>query len=383
MRRAVLFLALLLVIAAVTPPALAEDERRSGYFTLVDIDTGRALCRTGHVVRAGDQYMTDGNLLYSVVRVRGDSAYARFVRRINLDRALANARQGWLAGIWRAAVSFLAGGRPTGPVAIYHTHGDESYVPTDGTASRKGEGGIYQVGRSLAARLRRRGLPVEHSYASHEPHDGMAYERSRRTAASLLRKNPAALFDIHRDAGPRSEYASVVDNQGVTKVQIVLGRSNPNLKANESFAWRLKSVVDKKYPGLIKGIFYGSGKYNQDLSPRALLLELGTEANSKQAAERGASIFGEAAVSVIEAGTRGGVAGRFGGNSGAWRAILYVLGGVLVVAVFFLLLNAGSFRGAASNLGGFFRREFASAMGDRKRSNRRKEDKGGRHRNRR
>ena len=52
----------------------------------------------------------------------------------------------------------------------------------------------------------------------------------------------------------------------MTKVQIVLGRTNPNLKANEAFAKQVKAVVDKKYPGLIKGIFYGDGKYNQDLS---------------------------------------------------------------------------------------------------------------------
>ena len=36
----------------------------------------------------------------------------------------------------------------------------------------------------------------------HDPHDAMAYDRSRRTAAELLKKNPIALLDIHRDAVP-------------------------------------------------------------------------------------------------------------------------------------------------------------------------------------
>ena len=376
MRRAGLILALACLAAlAVALPASAEEERRSGYYTIVDADTGQVIWRTGLVVYPGDEYLTSNNLRYRVTRMADDTGYAKFLGQEELAAVLP-AEGNWLARLMDSVGGFLGlarkGGKKTGPVAIYHTHSDESYVPTDGTSSKRGLGGIYQVGRALSERLRRLGEPTVHSYASHNPHDGMAYERSRRTAVNLLKENPAALLDIHRDAAPRQEYADRVDNEGVTKVQIVLGRSNPNLKANEAFAKQVKAIVDRKYPGFIKGIHYGQGKYNQDLSPRALLLEFGAHTNARQSAERGAAIFAAAAQDVVATGARPGVGGAQ--NAGAWRAMLYVLGGILAVAVLFLLINAGSFSGAGRNLGRFFRREFASALGEKKRTRRKKQD---------
>ena len=151
-------------------------------------------------------------------------------------------------------------------MAIYHTHSAESYVPTDGRSSIRGNSGIFKVGESLGQALQKRGVNVIHDKTSHEPHDAMAYDRSRRTAVELLKKNPIALIDLHRDAVPADEYAGEINNTSVTKAQLVVGRQNPNMKANEAFAYQLKSVVDKKYPGFIKGIFYADGKYNQDLA---------------------------------------------------------------------------------------------------------------------
>jgi stage II sporulation protein P len=365
--RLILWLVLAGVLGLVSSlTALAEAERTSGYYTVVDRDTGQVILRTGLVVRVGDQYLTGNNLFYRITRIQGETAYADFVERVNLQTMLPPS-ESWPVRAWKAAAAFLhlaAKPQRVGAIAIYHTHSDESYVPTDGTDSIPGRGGIYQVGKALADKLKGTGQKVVHSYAVHNPHDGMAYERSRRTAIDLLRENPAALLDIHRDAAPRQEYADRIGNEGVTKIQIVLGRSNPKLAANEDFAKRVKAVIDRKYPGLIKGIFYGSGRYNQDLTPRALLLEMGAQTNARQSAERGAAIFAAAAQSVITSPTAG--AGPAGG-SGTWRALLYILEGILALAVLFLLINAGSFRSAGRHLGSFVNQEFTSALGQKKR----------------
>jgi stage II sporulation protein P len=45
-------------------------------------------------------------------------------------------------------------------------------------------------------------------------------------------------------------------------------------------------VADDSYPGLIKDIFIGKGSYNQELSPRSLLFEMGTHENTKEAAQK-------------------------------------------------------------------------------------------------
>ena len=354
-------------------PALAESERKTGYYTAVDDRNGRVIFRTGMIVKPGDKYLTQDNLFYRIARVRGLTAYANCLGRADLGAAAGN-RTGFFARLFQTAAGFFSSARAKpGPVAIYHTHSDESYVPSDGTSSKPGKGGIYQVGQSIAQSLKQEGVSVEHSYADHDPHDGMAYERSRRTAADLLKRNPAALLDIHRDAGPRDEYAARINNNGVTQVQIVLGRSNPNLKANEAFAKQVKAIVDKKAPGLIKGIYYGEGKYNQDLSSRALLLELGTESNSKEAAERGAAIFADASRSVVAAAGASGPGGRFAAG-GAWRSVLYIVGGVIALALVLLFLNSKGLGGAGRNLRKFFSQEFTSALGAKRRRSRRKRD---------
>lgn len=356
---AVLFLVLL---GGRSAPVRAEEERRRGYYTMMDAETGQIICRTGLVIRPGDEYLTANNLRYRVTRVEGDTAYAEFRGREELEAA-SIPRTNWFGRLLGGLVSSDRGGEKR-PVAIYHTHNDESYLPTDGAESVKGRGGVVRVGGVLAERLQREGVPAVHAQTPHDPHDGLAYERSRRTAVELLRHNPSALLDIHRDAAPRQEYAEEIGGVGVTRVQMVLGRTNPNLKANEAFAKQIKAALDRKYPGFVKGIFYGAGKYNQDLSPRALLLEFGAHTNARQSAERAAGIFARAAGDLLV--TRTGAAAR-GQDTGAWRALLYVLGAVAAAAAIFLLLNSAGLGGAGRNLGRFFRREFAGALGERRR----------------
>jgi stage II sporulation protein P len=199
------------------------------------------------------------------------------------------------------------------------------------------EGGIIEVGDAFAQALKERGIPVIHDRTSHVPHDSMAYDRSRRTAVELLKKNPIALLDIHRDAVPKEEYTEEVNNTTVSKIQFVVGRQNPNQEANDSFARQIKEVVDRKYPGLVKGIFYGKGKYNQDLAPRLILIEVGTHTNTRQEAERGAAIFASAAQEVLArpARTEKNVRQGFG------RSFLWIIGVAVAGIAIFLVLNGG------------------------------------------
>ena len=87
-------------------------------------------------------------------------------------------------------------------IAMYVTHSDESYVPSDGTQSIEGQGGIYDVARSFRDALQSKGIDVILDESTHLPHDSGAYRRSRRTAERLLQKRPDAIIDIHRDGIP-------------------------------------------------------------------------------------------------------------------------------------------------------------------------------------
>jgi len=178
-----------------------------------------------------------------------------------------------------------------------------------------------------------------------------------------------ALIDVHRDGVPDPNfYKTTIKGQPGTKVRLVVGRQNPHMSSNLEFAKQTKAYFDKNYPGLIKGIFMAKGNYNQDLSPRAMLIEVGTHTNSRQAAEAGVALFADGLPKLlgIAAAAPGGApgtaapqapAGRGTGSSLIRLVLVVLIGGGL-----FLLISTGSLKGSMgklSNLG----REFANYFG--------------------
>lgn len=361
MRRLITFIGLIaLVLGSISGIAFAENELNGKYFTLKD-QRGLVITRTAHQVFMGDEYLNSRNQLYKVVKIQNNTALVKLVRTEKLSAALS---MQWHQ-IWKNLISldFLKGEvRQRGPIGIYHTHSDESYIPGDGISSKRGRGGIFQVGDSLTRAFEENGIPVVHSKIPHDPHDASAYDRSRRTAVQLLRNRPSTLIDVHRDSVPPAEYHKVVNNTPITKVQIVVGRQNPNFQANNAFAKQIKASVDRKYPGMIKGIFYGKGKYNQDLGPRSILLEFGADKNSKGSAERGARIFAAAAKDVVYGASGAGFI-----NRGSIRSLFLIVAAFVGGVGLFLLMN----RRGLKNIG----KEFTGAIGETE-SNKDKDQKG-------
>ena len=188
----------------------------------------------------------------------------------------------WL-DVEEGSMPVSAGAGRARKIALYCTHSDESYKEGDGYSSTKGHGGIYDIAKAFAGHLENMGVTVERSTETHHPHDAGAYRRSRQTAVALLKGNPDAIFDLHRDGIPDpDEYTVTIGNTKMTKVRLLVGRGNQNREANLNFAKQIKAVADKIYPKLIKDIYMGKGSYNQDLSPRAILLEFGTHTVSKE-----------------------------------------------------------------------------------------------------
>ena len=105
-------------------------------------------------------------------------------------------------------------------VGMYHTHNDECYLDADGTDSVYGAGGSHDVGKELKSQFEKLGINVAYSQDLHLPHNSGAYTRSQVTASSLLKNNNLqAIFDIHRDSTPRSEYITSVNGKTMSKVR--------------------------------------------------------------------------------------------------------------------------------------------------------------------
>jgi len=321
---AALVAAAVLVAPGGVPAVRAEAELGPGsWFTLQDRDAN-VICYTGYRLDVGDEYIDGDNRLWRVSEVVGHTAVADYVRTLDLSSAVADF-QSLAAGPWAQQVSRKVG--------IYHTHSDESYVPTEGTESDpSGHGGVYNVGAALGGSLQDNGLEAVQSSASHLPHDSGAYDRSRRTASSLMR-GAAAVFDVHRDSAPAEAYLGRVGRREVTQVLIVVGRANPQAEANMEFAKAIKAAADRQAPGLIRGILTTGGKFNQDLSPRALLFEFGAT-NKREDAEEAAVLLGGIIPDVL------GVAGG-GVAAGGWRAVGLITLLVVVVGGGWLFIAVG------------------------------------------
>lgn len=217
-------------------------------------------------------------------------------------------------------------------VFIYHTHGSEAYlgdVPAS-TASRADAlafsadpaTSIMRVGEVMAERLTRRGVAALHLRAFFDRSGGVvnrffSYAWARRALQDVGGRGPLTkaypslrlVVDIHRDHVPgdvdssRARTTAVIGGRAVARVLFVVGGDHAGARNNYCLALALADLADRLYPGLSRGVKLAAGKrYNQDLAPAALLLEMGSTFNTLAEAERAAELMADV---IAEAYRRG------------------------------------------------------------------------------
>jgi stage II sporulation protein P len=232
-----------------------------------------------------------------------------------------------------------------------------------------------KVGDAFTKALEKNGLTVIHATDSHIPHDNMAYERSRRTAARLVKEQPAAIFDLHRDATPPEAYQGEVNGEAITQVQLVVGKYGPTGKQIEDYALQIKKAADEEYPGLVKGIFFAKGgDYNQDLHAHSMLLEVGSHTNDRHQAQRGIELFANVVPKVLNIKSAEAAPSETLANSayaqkeetGAYKSAMYILLAFLGGTIIYVYVGSGSMAEARSKAVHFFTREFNDVFGKKK-----------------
>ncbi len=315
-----------------------------------------------------DEYIDHNNVHY-------------LIEHVNEERKTAHLKE--IGKITLPDVSFLFEKKEVLPasntqksIAVYCTHSDESYKPSDGTSSVKGKGGIVDVAKSLKNTLEDKGVEVFFSEETHYPHDAGAYRRSRMTAAELLKNNVDAIIDVHRDGIPDPKsYRTNIHGDDTVKVRLEVGKANQNSAVNKEFALKIKAVADQKYKGLIKDIYMGKGTYNQDLAPNAILFEIGTYTNTKEDAKKASAYMGDVLFQTLYGDVKGPApvnnveeyAPKENKESkGAWTGILWVIVVLVVGVVVFALVSSGSLRGGADKTGRSFKEMFGGLFGKHK-----------------
>ena len=193
-------------------------------------------------------------------------------------------------------------------VLIYNTHNAESYLPSDGASKFEGKnGGVAVVAKTLSQTIEsKHSIKTLYTDVIHDyPDFTKSYINSMQTVKQLLQKNDKIqmVIDIHRDAGldTRSDTLVKIGNKSYAKVMIVVGKEHPRWQDNLAFAEKIEAMANKLYPGLIKCVrALEDRRYNQHLHPRALLMEFGSELNTREDAMNSAVLMAEVIAKVLK-----------------------------------------------------------------------------------
>ncbi|MGM7721058.1 stage II sporulation protein P [Metabacillus sp. Hm71] len=201
-------------------------------------------------------------------------------------------------------------------VYIYNTHNTESYLPlldgeTDMNRAFHSKANITIVSELLGKALQDNGIGSQIEQASVQENlkqKGWNYSKSYSASRPLVEsamannRNLDYIIDIHRDTQRKEVTTININNKSYAKVAFIIGGENPTAEKNEKLATDLHALLQKKYPGLSRGIFEQGGKgyngvYNQDLSNNAMLIEFGGVDNNltelKNTANAIADVFSE------------------------------------------------------------------------------------------
>ena len=213
----------------------------------------------------------------------------------------------------------LKGDGPT--VLILHSHATESYKNTgqytESDPYRTTDTGhnMVAVGEKLAHLLEARGIRVLHDRSLYDyPAYSAAYGNARARLQTLLKENPGIclVLDLHRDAvesnaGAQLPLTGTVNGVPMAQLELVVGtsaggQSHPHWQKNAALAVKLQTVLTEMCPQLCRPMFFRTGRYNQDLLPGMLLVEVGAAGNTQKEALAAVEILAEA-IEKIAKGT--------------------------------------------------------------------------------
>ena len=202
-------------------------------------------------------------------------------------------------------------------VLILHTHTTESYTrngeeyPESSAYRTLDEAyNMLSIGETVAERLEAAGIRVIHDRQIHDyPSYNGSYVHSRGVTEQILAENPSIrlVLDLHRDAVEKEgkQIRPVVRNaqDGAAQMMMVVGTdsSRPNhvnWQENLALALKLQVQLQRQFPGIMRPVNLRAQRFNQDLSPGALLVEVGAAGNTRQEALAAANELAEAIIAV-------------------------------------------------------------------------------------
>ncbi|WP_227551592.1 stage II sporulation protein P [Metabacillus sediminilitoris] len=198
-------------------------------------------------------------------------------------------------------------------VFIYQSHSWESFLPLLQGAKNPNDAlssdervNVVGLGERLAQNLMKNGIGVAHdktnmTQALHKKgwNTTEAYTLSGTIVDTAVASNNKQLnyfIDLHRDSARKNLTTKTINGKNYARLYFVVGKEHKNYLENLDFAKKLHQELEKHYPGISRGVFLkskseGNGVYNQDVSNKAMLIEIGGVDNNLDELENTVDVF--------------------------------------------------------------------------------------------
>ena len=229
-------------------------------------------------------------------------------------------------GYWVDAAQILAEGPgltlpAEGPqILIIHTHASEAYAQAGADRYAASDNGrtedtqfnVVRIGDELTEILTEAGLNVVHDRGIYDyPSYTGSYARAEAAITQYLDSFPdiRVVLDIHRDALGSGDvvYKTMAEEEGNVASQIMLlvgtdesGLEHAFWRGNLAFALYLQNAVNSAFPTLMRPVLLVSQRYNQQLTPGSLIVEVGSSGNTLREALAAIRLFGRAVAPALQ-----------------------------------------------------------------------------------
>ncbi len=134
-----------------------------------------------------------------------------------------------------------------------------------------------------------------------------SYEASKIVIKDTINNNDSLklIIDLHRDSVSLSKTLLEVDNKKYARILFVVGMEHNNYQENLKITKELSTILEELIPNITRGISKKSGEgvngiYNQNLSNKSILIELGGQYNEIEELNNTLQILSKAILIYLE-----------------------------------------------------------------------------------
>ena len=166
---------------------------------------------------------------------------------------------------------------------------------------------MLSIGARVAQKLTEAGIPTVQDRSFHDyPSYNGSYVDARESIQAFLDQYPTVklVLDLHRDAsdgtGGQLRTLAAVQGRDCAQLMVVLGTNHKHFRENLALALKLHALLEAAAPGIMRPLQLRPQRFNQDLSPGGLLIEVGAAGNTHDEALLAADQLADAIIALAD-----------------------------------------------------------------------------------